>query len=233
MTCKEYRFERFGLQIETPVEVGRAKGHFWFSSLHPVEGQDLLCEVVTAADKAQGKFPGVLCLSRDGGASWQRVREVDSCGPASIPLASRRLLLMPYELWPLSSGDGRNAVADGAILTCGQDGAIAAERVPVRFLDFPRDLADYYQGELFLLTNGNVLPLRDGRLFTTMYGKFSGDEKYTCFAVASEDSGFTWRYLSTVARWQDLPLLRGVLRGPGRLPALPEHLLHEPEGRRA
>jgi len=197
---KRYEFDGFFAELSAPVEVGRSKGHFWFSSLHPLEGQEVLCEVVRTDDRAQGEWPATLCLSQDGGQTWRRVCDIDCNGPQSLRLGPRRLLLMPYELWPAAPGERRNAVANGTVLSCAEDGAVAAERVPVRFEDFPRDLDDYHEGELRLMTNGNILPLRDGRLFTTLYGRFAGEERTSVFAVTSEDGGFTWRFLSVVAR---------------------------------
>ena len=75
----------------------------------------------------------------------------------------------------------------------------------MKYLGFPRDLADYHEGELCVLTNGNIIPLRDGRLFTTMYGTLAGEGRYTNFAVTSSDSGFTWHFHSIVASWNELP----------------------------
>jgi len=202
---REYELEGCRLEVDVPVEVGRAQGHFWFSTLHRIEDQDILCEVILTDDKAQGEWPSVLYMSRDGGASWDRVLEIDCYGPNSLRLGSRRLLLTPYELWPMSPGDKRSAGANGTVVTCSEDGAITVGRVPVKFLDAPRDLQDYHEGELLLLANGNILALRDGRLLTTLYGAFSGDEKGMCFAYTSDDGGFTWRYLSTCASWEDVP----------------------------
>ena len=203
---RSYQLERSLLEIGAPVEVARAKGHFWFPKLHAVEGEEFLCGMTVSADVAQGKWPGALYRSGNGGASWTRVREIASYGHQTVRIAPRRLLLLPYELWPMSPGDRRSLKADGTILTCGRDGVVSVEPSPVRFLDFPNDLSDYHEGELFLLTNGNILQLNDGRIFTTVYGKFAGDEDLTLriFTVVSEDRGFTWRYLSTVAGPEDV-----------------------------
>jgi hypothetical protein len=203
---KSYSLERSRVEIGTPAEVGRQKGHFWFPTLHPVEGRDLLCVVTVAADVAQGQWPSALYLSRDGGGAWKRGREIPSYGHQSVRVGPRALLLLPYELWPLSPGDRRGLKADGTLLTCGEDGEVSAEATPVRYLDFPEDLADYHEGELMLLTNGNLLPLKDGRLFATVYGRFARDEAMALrvFAVTSGDGGFTWQYLSTVAGPEDV-----------------------------
>ena len=59
--------------------------------------------------------------------------------------------------------------------------------------------------------NGNILHLPDGRLFTVLYGKFDGGERLNNFAVASDDGGFSWHYLSTVA---DASAAPGAPEGP-------------------
>ena len=211
---ERYALQGCVLEIGAPVEVGRAEGHFWFSSLHPVHKADaasdrdlasdnVLCEVVLADDKAQGKWPATLCLSRDGGASWKRIRDIESYGPISTPLGPGKILIMPYETGPVSPTDKRNAVADGTIVTLSQDGSLTTERAPVKYLNFPRDLADYYVGELYLLTNGNILPLKDGaagrRLFATVYGHFAGETKDSTWSVTSDDGAFTWKFQAAVA----------------------------------
>jgi hypothetical protein len=184
--------------------VDRRAGHFWFSNLHRIGKDDLLCGTTLADDKAQGEWPSALYRSKDGGRSWKCAGE--TCyGPASVLLSSGKLLMMPYELWPLTKGERRNAKANGTIVARKPDGSVAFERAPVKFLGWPRDLADYNVDELCMATNGNILPLRDGRLFMTTYGRFQGEEKYCVFAVTSADGGLTWNYLSTVARWQDTP----------------------------
>ena len=192
------------LGMDAPVEVARAHGHFWFPTLHPAGDAGVFCEVVTAADKAQGKWPARISLSQDGGTSWQWAADLDSYGPASLAISPRKTLLLPYETWPLSPGDKRSAVAEGTLLTF-EGGAVSMEPTPVRFLGFPQDLADYHEGELCLLSNGSVQPLSDGSLLTTLYGTFAGEEKYTCFALTTRDAGRSWHFCSVVASWRQVP----------------------------
>jgi hypothetical protein len=193
------------VHLDAPRVVGRAAGHHWFSTVHVLSEEWVLCPVVLTADKAQGKWPARVYLSEDGGSTWGHGIDIDSYGPASVPKSPHQLLLMPYELWPARPGDRRNAVADGSLITWRRGTGISVESKPVRFNGFPRDLNDYHDNELCLLTNGNVLSLADGRLFTTLYGCFDGASKYDCVAVASEDGGWTWGYLADVARWQEVP----------------------------
>ncbi len=207
-------FPDCSVELSAPVEVGRAAGHHWFPSLHPLTREDIFCCVVRSADQAQGKWPAWMYLSRDSGRTWRRGTELASYGPISRALAPDRLLLMPYELWPLHPGDRRNLVADGHVLTLAADGTVTVEPRPVRYLGMPRDVEDYHAGELYMVTNGNLLPLRDGRLFSTIYGRFrpdSASNHYTCVAVVSDDGGFTWQFRSIVADWPDTP---GASEGP-------------------
>lgn len=185
--------------LAAPVMVGHAPGHHWFPTLHPFDSQRVVCEVVLADDKAQGQWPGALYLSDDGGGSWRRGIDIASYGPVSTLRGPNERLLMPYEQWPLAPGDQRNMTAAGTILRWTGEGKVTAEPVPVRLLDFPRDLAPYRGDGLCMLTNGNILPLRDGRLFTTVYGMFAGEAKYSLPAMASDDGGLTWRFLSIAA----------------------------------
>jgi hypothetical protein len=190
--------------LAAPVLVGSAPGHHWFATLHPFGGDRFVCEVVLADDKAQGQWPATLYLSEDGGATWRRGRDIPSYGPISMPRGPQERLLMPYEQWPLQAGDKRNVTAPGTILRWPEGGEITAETAPVRFLGFPQDLADYRDDGLFVVTNGNILPLTDGRMWMAMYGKFAADEAYKVCGVASEDGGLTWRFLSIVADGADI-----------------------------
>jgi len=208
---KNYKFENVSLDISTPSLVGSNEGHFWFPTVHPLGGSDVLCGVVLSADVAQGEWPASMFLSRDCGDTWAHAADIDSYGHTSILRAEREILLMPYETWPLEAEDKRNGSASGTIISMTGTGEVSFVRTPMQFLGFPRDLANYHEVELSLMNNGNILELSDGSLFTTVYGHFAGEEKCSAWCLSSHDRGTTWNYLSTVASWKDTP---GAKEGP-------------------
>ena len=198
------------IQASTPIEIGHHTGHFWFPSLHQV-GDALVCAVIRSADVAQGKWPAEFFISTDTGATWQTNQAIDSYGHASVRCTRQTTLMMPYELWPVSADDKQHGIAPGNMLTIKADGSLSVEEREVRFGDFPYPLADAYEGEIMLHHTGNICQLPDKRLFTILYGRFDGNEDLNNFAVASDDGGFTWHYLSTVADGSAAP---GAPEGP-------------------
>ena len=198
-----YQLDRSTIEAAAPVEVGHKAGQFWFSTLHQIGTDTLVCSVVRADDTAQGQWPGELYVSEDGGVSWREDLAIESCGQASVRHDESSTLVMPYELWPASPGSKTDCVAPGTLLT--RDGSLAATARDVRFSNFP-SLAPYHQDLLCLLHSGNLLRLADGSLLTTLYGKLQRDEKkWLIFAAVSNDDGFTWNYRSTVANCDDAP----------------------------
>ena len=195
----EYHQSNCRIEADTPVEVGHGQGHFWFSALHLVGTDALVCAVVRSADVAQGKWPGELFISEDAGAHWRQDLAIDSYGHASVSRDDTTTLIMPYELWPVAPGDRRNCAAPGTLVTRAADGTFAVESQDVRFVGMPAPLATYHDDELFLHHTGNIIFLPDATLLTTLYGKLEADERMSTFAFVSGDGGFTWRYRGTVA----------------------------------
>jgi len=48
--------------------------------------------------------------------------DLESGGPISVSLGPRKILIMPYETWPVSPGDKRNAKAKGTVVTLSEAG---------------------------------------------------------------------------------------------------------------
>ena len=200
-----YPLEHATIEAATPVEVGHKTGQFWFSTMHQIGTDTLICAVVRSDDTAQGQWPGELYVSEDAGLTWREDLAIESHGHASVSHDESSTLMMPYEFWPASPGSKADCVAPGTMLTRASNGSLEATAQDVRFSGFPA-LAPYHQDLLCLLHSGNLLRLPDGSLLTTLYGKLEGDEsKWLIFATVSDDDGFTWYYRSTVANGDDVP----------------------------
>lgn len=206
MTC--HTFEKVRVEIAPPVEIGRAGGRLWFPNFHRFDAGRILCAPTLSEDKGQGEWPVALFVTEDAGARWRRLRDLPCYGMGSVPQESGRLLMQPYELWPLRPGARREAAGRGTLLSLGAGGDAALERVPVRYLGFPRDIQEYNGNQLLVLANGPLLRLPDGRLHGTLYGKFIGDELYSLWSVVSADNGLTWEYQSTIAPPSAVPVPR-------------------------
>jgi hypothetical protein len=57
-SAERYTFPDCIVEATPPVKVGRAAGHFWFPSLHPVLGNDIFCEVLIAYDRLGNDWKG-------------------------------------------------------------------------------------------------------------------------------------------------------------------------------
>lgn len=192
------------VEMDAPVEIARGGGHLWFPVFHRLDERRILCEATVAEDRTQGEWPAAFFISDDGGASWSHRADMPCWGPASVPIEPGKLLLQPYELWPLSPGERRGARAEGTLVTCDAAGCPQWTRAPVTYHGFPRDIRMYdnqkeTQGQLFVGTGFNMLPLPGGRLLSSIHCKFEGDKRFSLCAVVSDDHGSTWKFLSVVA----------------------------------
>ncbi|CAK0777627.1 Sialidase domain-containing protein [Gammaproteobacteria bacterium] len=193
------------LCLGAPSRVDGRSGHLWFPTLHPLGGEGVLCIAAVTSDRPQGVWPAAAYWSRDSGSSWQKVPEVIHYALASILIKPGDLLLLPYELAPASCVDHCSATAQGTRLILKDSGTVTATPQQVQFDNFPRDIAIHSHGGLRMVTGGNVLGLADGSLFTTLYGRFIGEERYSLLGMVSHDNGYHWSFRAQLADGWDLP----------------------------
>ncbi|MBD06976.1 MAG: hypothetical protein CME24_21825, partial [Gemmatimonadetes bacterium] len=112
-----YQLEHSIIEAAAPVEVGHKTGQFWFSTMHQIGEDTLICAVVRSDDTAQGQWPGVLYVSEDAGLTWREDLAIESHGHASVSHDESSTLMMPYEFWPASPGSKTDCVAPGTMLT--------------------------------------------------------------------------------------------------------------------
>lgn len=185
--------------------VDERPGHLWFPTLHHLGENGLLCIAAISADHSQETWPAVAYLSRDGGFGWRKISEISRYALSSVPIGATETLLLPYELAPDSPGKHRTARALGTRVMVGVHGMITAFPQEVQFDGFPRDLAVSPHGGLCMVTGGNVIELPDGIWFTTLYGRFVGDEHYSLLGMVSHDDGGDWSFRAQLATGKDIP----------------------------
>ncbi|CAK0773295.1 putative Sialidase domain-containing protein [Gammaproteobacteria bacterium] len=207
MTNKRYRPL---LSLETPLLVDERSRHLWFPTLHLL-GEEILCLAAVSADEPQGVWPVSAYLSRDAGRVWRQVPEIARYALSSVQIGPRETLLLPYELAPLASGNHRAAIATGTRVSLESSGVITAVSQEVRFDGFPREVASHPHGGLRMATGSNVVELADGALFTTLYGCFEGERRYSLLGMTSRDSGNSWSFRACLADGKNFPW---VLEGP-------------------
>ncbi|CAK0742419.1 hypothetical protein CCP3SC15_110014 [Gammaproteobacteria bacterium] len=189
--------------LGTPIRVDARPGHLWFPTLHSLGGEEVLCIAAVSADQPQGIWPASAYLSRDGGRTWQGVPEISRYALASVFIGPRDILLLPYELAPASPGDSRTATALGTRITLDNSGTVTAIPQPVQFAGLPRAVTNYPHGGLCMVTGSNVIGLAGGTLFTTLYGRFIGEKRYSLLGMVSYDHGCHWSYRAQVANAED------------------------------
>ncbi|MBT5876254.1 MAG: exo-alpha-sialidase, partial [Candidatus Latescibacteria bacterium] len=200
-----YNIGQLETQIEAPVHVGGAPGHHWFPMLHSLSDSEKLCMVTVSDDRVQGEWPGRIYHTNDGGSSWNDIGDMENVSHASVSINEQRLLVLPYELFPANPNDFRNACANGTMLDRPNHSRIVSSVERVCFHGFSRDFTTHPGGQLKLATNGNVLTLENGQLFTTLYGVYAPETRYTCVSAVSDDMGCNWNYRGTVASWSQFP----------------------------
>eukprot|EP01045_Picozoa_sp_COSAG04_P022948 COSAG04_NODE_2663_length_3766_cov_2.381238_1_plen_322_part_10 len=203
-------------------------GHAWFCSgymvpLGAARPPALYLQADTALDAPwQPQVNGAGYLSRDGGRSWRELGHVPNVMNTAVLAPDGSALGIPMHIQPLGfpadesstwappcdpqhtsaeSAGCRRWGAIGSRLTLGGAGVVS-EPVDIGFT-FAAPLGS-------VVVIGNVLPLDNQTLFTTLYGGFVGSPT-TCqrcpkpdiIAMTSTDGGLHWSQLSILAHWND------------------------------
>ena len=201
-----------------PIQVSEGVGHHWFPQIARFSTGELLC-AISAVPDARGLLTHAqrVYTSTDQGQTWEsRYTVSEALASVKIPRPNGDLLVVPSRVTPDAAGQWRSF--SGPYVRYRDGGRqIVIESDGMRVEGLPRDIASLAEGDVAPggvntgthAFDGNALDI-DGRLLTTMYLRFQGDDIYTTVLFASEDEGRTWRYLSTVAG----PEVPNVQHGP-------------------
>ena len=190
-----------------PVVVSEAVGHLHFPGISQFPGGELLISASIVPDRAGNQISAQrIFISKDGGASWDfRYTVTEAHANAKLPRPQNDLLMKPSRLTPDPAGQWRDFVGtyvryqDGGERILIEDGA-------VRVGGLPRDVAPPKLGSVLpglvgrgALYFGSRISEVGGRLLTSPYLTYDGDEQYSTAIFASDDEGRSCQYLSTVA----------------------------------
>ena len=116
-----------------------------------------------------------------------------------------------YPLRPPATGfgDHTQAVMPGYTFASGSDGRLAMGPAVNATVTFPSSPAPEAWGNLtfMMVTDGTVLPLRDGSLLMLVYGRYLNTTTYSIAALRSSDKGVgrAWHWLATVSHGAPSP----------------------------
>lgn len=217
-----------GLQVYLgePLSVVESVNFGWFPGLARFPTGELLLTYSLTPDTNENTIDisGVM-FSSDNGQSWsQRYDILPEHQPMIyIPQTDGALLALPAYLFPATPDDQHNF--HGAAIRF-EEGGQRVIFVPqgVRLVDWPFPVkilpnpyrANYYRSNICF--DGDAINV-DGRWIATLYGAKGDDAFYSVLVAASEDDGYTWRYLATVAGPEAVPAAEPRGHGPGE-PAL-------------
>ena len=210
------------VHLGEPIQVTESVGHGWFPSLARFPTGELLVAYSLAADTNENglDISGYL-LSRDSGQSWSRRYDIvpEHQPMIYVPQADGALFAIPAYLFANASDDQHNF--HGAAIRFEHGGQrVVIEPEGVRLVDWPWPvdiLPNPYRSNYHRVNfcfDGDALEV-DGRLLATLYGAKAGEPFYQVVLATSEDSGRTWRYLSTVAGPEAMPATEPRGHGPG------------------
>ena len=214
---------------EGPFIVGRDKGHFWRPRLVPTGGASIAVIVNDHFDEFKSYNSGLLHRSDDGGKTWGPPWAVAPVGWANgFDPERRKSFVLPYDEVHFDDDDHRTiratrflydpdtnevSIRPGGLCVSGFPRRVSGSNHYLRPRNRP--LVPFDQPVMFF--HGHVVPTADiPGLVTTMFGAWEGDPSATphlnLVCVRSDDGGVNWRYLSTIARPDDVEFEQN---GPG------------------
>jgi hypothetical protein len=210
---REINLKGLRVTLEAPIQIAEGVGHCWFPQMAQFPSGELLVSVSIVAD-AHGLpiHAQDIYISTDRGKTWgHRYTVAEAMTSVKIPRPNGDLLMVPGRVYPDPPGQWR---AFSGSYVCYQVGGqqIVIEAQSMRVEGFPRDIKPSAEAHVLPgrvnhgehCFDGDGLEV-EGRLLTTMYLRFRGDELYSTVVFASSDEGRTWRYLSTIAGPEAVP----------------------------
>ena len=191
--------------LGTPRQVTEGVGFCWFPSLAKFPSGELLLTHGLVADAEGNLLTGqAVFISSDDGETWDTSYQTANGANIKIIRSDGTIAGPTFHLFPDPPGQWRNFKGHYVRYeAAGQ--RYVLDPWAVRVEGLPRDVKpSQHEGQWSrqwmarIYFDGDAVEV-DGRIITTAYVTYQGEEHYGVVALASEDEGRTWHYLSTVA----------------------------------
>jgi hypothetical protein len=207
--------EGLHVTLDQPAVVAAQQGRCWFPQLERFPSGELFAGFSIAPDEVTAgalvpNYSGGVCVSRDGGTTWEGHYPAFNYGGGKCILPDGTMLCMAHAARFYPEGQARDCMGIYVLYTHGGR-RIIRELDGMRMVGIPRDLQMAWTGRPSLHAASEILPSGGERLLTLAYSMFVGDSLRSLLTLTSDDLGHTWRYVSTVATPADTP---GAPEGP-------------------
>jgi len=201
--AQEYSLGDLQFTAGTPRVVAEGVGFCWYPAIRRFSSGELMIGYSLNPDSNENlvNVTGI-SLSSDKGATWARHCDVTGLsGRLDISLPDGTLAGPNQPFKPDPPGQWRSFVGNyGRFEQGGQ--RYTVELWGTRIEGLPRDVKPHAVQSRTrwaqLSPFRDTIELEPGRLMSTSYMTFDGDDRYSTVVMISEDEGRTWHYLSTV-----------------------------------
>lgn len=208
MPNREIRLPGLRLLVAKPRAVAETTvGRCWYPDILKFSTGELMINHSVNPDSNENQTNAqAVYLSRDQGATWDFAYDVNGFhnggGEVRLSLPDGRIVGVSTYLRAKPSGQGRRFVAH--YWTYDRGGRRYAVEPWAAVVDgLPRDVEHWEKPSRTWWSRINwfsdIAVLDDGRFVTTLSMRYRGDARETTEALVSEDEGYHWRYLSTIA----------------------------------
>ena len=193
--AQTYRIAGYDVAISAPISVRKEKSFLWFPSLHRLPNGKLAAIMQTFDDMYVANPTSLIMWSSDDGVSWSDPTvNTTGCADTALPLPSGDLLVVPYMMKPRPGGMG----APGAILSHDKPAITPAKDVTVTGWPKPDKSDSPELGLSGFCFCGPVIRDPQGKFLATLYGYFTGTDRYSLVLAESAD-GYRWTIRSIIA----------------------------------
>ncbi len=210
----EVHLDGLKLTFQKPRVIAETNhGYCWYPNLHKFSTGELMLNHSLNPDSNENLHNSqAVYISDDGGENFDFAYDVNGFhnggGEVRISLDDGRIVGVSTFLKPAPPGQARSFAAH---YWCYENGGrrYSVEPWGAKVTGLPRDVVMWNKPSRTWWASINwfsdIVVLDDGRFITTLSLRFTGDSLESTVALASDDQGRNWEYLSTIADADAIP----------------------------